>query len=135
MKTEGIYSYFCVNCETLFAVVSRFMVKSDLLSDAICPRCGKTATLIGEGYITHEYYETKPIEQDGPQENSEPETSDDWPTVMNVKHVAAIMGVSPRVAYLIMDESDFPLIRVRRSKKVNREDFFQWLENRRVDRT
>lgn len=56
----------------------------------------------------------------------------DYPLMMTVNEVAEILGVSHRVAYMIMDESDFPLIRIRRSKKVNREDFFQWLEGRKV---
>lgn len=51
----------------------------------------------------------------------------DYPILMRVEHVAEILNVSKRVAYEIMDEKGFPLIRIRRSKRVNREDFFEWL--------
>lgn len=55
----------------------------------------------------------------------------DYPVVLTAVEVSTILGVSKRVAYELMDEKDFPLIRIRRSKFVNREDFFGWLDDRR----
>lgn len=52
----------------------------------------------------------------------------DYPLVLTAVEISQILGISKRVAYEIMDETDFPLIRVRRTKRVNRDDFFQWLE-------
>lgn len=52
----------------------------------------------------------------------------DYPILLTVVEVAEILGCSKRVAYEIMDMPTFPLIRIRRSKRVNREDFFAWLE-------
>lgn len=55
----------------------------------------------------------------------------DYPVLLTAVEISSILGVSKRVAYEIMDESDFPLIRIRRSKRVNREDFFNWLDERK----
>lgn len=56
----------------------------------------------------------------------------DFPIMLTAIEVAQILGVSKRVAYEIMDTPDFPLIRIRRSKRVNREDFFTWLEEKKI---
>ncbi|MGG4267393.1 helix-turn-helix domain-containing protein [Peribacillus simplex] len=55
----------------------------------------------------------------------------DYPMVLTAEELSQILGISKRVAYEIMDEKGFPLIRIRRSKYVNREDFFNWLENKK----
>lgn len=52
----------------------------------------------------------------------------DYPILLTVTEVSEILGVSRRVAYEIMDTPKFPLIKIRRSKRVNRDDFFAWLE-------
>lgn len=52
----------------------------------------------------------------------------DYPILLTVSEVSKILGVSRRVAYEIMDAPKFPLIKIRRSKRVNRDDFFAWLE-------
>jgi excisionase family DNA binding protein len=51
-----------------------------------------------------------------------------YPIVMTAKHVSEILGCSLRIAYEVMEQPDFPLIRIGRHKKVNREAFFRWLE-------
>lgn len=51
-----------------------------------------------------------------------------YPTVLRAKEVAEILGVSERRAYEIMDLKGFPLIRIGRSKRVNQQSFFKWLE-------
>jgi excisionase family DNA binding protein len=56
----------------------------------------------------------------------------DFPIMLTVVEVMQILGVSKRVAYEIMETKDFPLIRIRRSKRVNREDFFNWLEQKKI---
>lgn len=56
----------------------------------------------------------------------------DYPLIMTYKEVMEIMGCSKRVAYEIMERKDFPLIRIGRTKKVEREDFFNWLDKHKV---
>ncbi len=56
----------------------------------------------------------------------------DLPLMLTAVEISQILGVSKRVAYEIMDGSDFPLIKIRRSKRVNREDFFNWLEKKKI---
>ncbi|MRX56739.1 helix-turn-helix domain-containing protein [Bacillus idriensis] len=64
-----------------------------------------------------------------PQENTERLK---YPMVMSAKDVAEILGVNVKFAYEIMDREDFPLIRLGRIKKVNRDMFFTWLEQGHV---
>lgn len=56
----------------------------------------------------------------------------DYPIVLTATEIAEILGVSKRVAYEIMDTTGFPLIKIRRSKRVNRDDFFNWLEQKKI---
>ena len=56
----------------------------------------------------------------------------DLPLMLTAVEISQILGVSKRVAYEIMDGSDFPLIKIRRSKRVNIEDFFNWLEKKKI---
>ncbi|PKR85054.1 helix-turn-helix domain-containing protein [Heyndrickxia camelliae] len=52
----------------------------------------------------------------------------DFPVLLTADEISQILKCSKRVAYEIMDQKDFPLIRIRRSKRVNRDDFFTWLD-------
>ena len=52
----------------------------------------------------------------------------DYPIMLTADHIAEIMGVSKRIAYEFMEYKGFPLIRVGRLKRVNRDAFFNWLE-------
>lgn len=54
----------------------------------------------------------------------------DYPLVMEVDHVKEILGVSKRRAYEIMDIDGFPLIKLGRNKRVYRDRFFLWLEEK-----
>lgn len=53
---------------------------------------------------------------------------DDLPLILSVNHIAEILQVSKRVAHEIMNDKDFPLLRIRRCKRVSRDKFFEWLE-------
>lgn len=55
-------------------------------------------------------------------------TALDYPLILTAEHIAEIMGVSKRIAYEIMEYKGFPLIRLGRLKRVNREAFFKWVE-------
>ena len=56
---------------------------------------------------------------------------EDYPLVMNAAHIQEILGVGKRKAYEIMDETDFPLVRLgKKHKRVNRDDFFNWLDRK-----
>jgi excisionase family DNA binding protein len=57
------------------------------------------------------------------------QTKEQYPLVMTAKHVSEILGCSLRVAYEVMEQKGFPLIRVGRHKKVNRDAFFRWMES------
>lgn len=54
---------------------------------------------------------------------------EDYPLVLTVKEVMEILGIGRRVAYELMDRTDFPGIKVGpKLKRVNRDKFFEWLE-------
>jgi hypothetical protein len=48
---------------------------------------------------------------------------------MKPQHVAEAMGVSKRTAYDVMELPGFPVIRIRKTKLVARDSFFNWLES------
>lgn len=54
-------------------------------------------------------------------------SKEDYPLILNAGHIAEILAVSKPTAYELMDTAEFPLIRLGRCKRVQRDDFFQWL--------
>ncbi len=47
-------------------------------------------------------------------------TREDYPLILKAEHVAEILGISKRKAYEVMDYTNFPLVRIGRSKRVGR---------------
>jgi hypothetical protein len=129
MKIEGIYTYLCSSCQTLFGVVARFSVSGDKQEQLSCPKCLKTAFLCGEGNIQYKMFrqqqEIKPVKSTN--KHNEP----GYPIVLTAEHIRDVMKVSKRVAYEIMERKDFPLVRIGRLKRVNRDAFFDWLNGSR----
>ena len=56
-------------------------------------------------------------------------TREDYPLILKAEHVAEILQISKRRAYEVMDYTDFPLVRVGRSKRVGRDAFFRWIDS------
>lgn len=56
----------------------------------------------------------------------------DFPVVMTAEHVATILGISKWSAYEVMETKGFPLVRIGRLKRVQREAFFQWLQSQKI---
>lgn len=55
---------------------------------------------------------------------------EEYPLYLKAKHISTILGISTRKAYEIMEHKGFPLTRIGRCKRVKREAFFTWLENK-----
>lgn len=53
---------------------------------------------------------------------------EDYPIILTVSDVMEILGIGKRVAYELMDRKDFPTVRIGKLKRVNREAFFEWIE-------
>ncbi|MDQ0417571.1 excisionase family DNA binding protein [Croceifilum oryzae] len=53
---------------------------------------------------------------------------DQYPEILKVDHIAKILDISKRRAYEVMEYKGFPLIRIGRLKRVEREAFFQWIK-------
>jgi hypothetical protein len=56
----------------------------------------------------------------------------DYPLILTAKHLSEILSISKRKAYEIMEFEGFPLVRLGRSKRVGRDAFFTWLENKEM---
>ncbi|MEB2492969.1 helix-turn-helix domain-containing protein [Peribacillus frigoritolerans] len=124
---EGVYTYLCENCSTLFGVVSRFYVMEDRIDTLTCPKCSKkVAVCMGEGHINYANHESR-------EEIITNETDEisQLPELLTVEHLAAYLNVSERTADEYMGNPDFPLIRLKRSKRVIRDDFLAWLQSKK----
>jgi excisionase family DNA binding protein len=53
---------------------------------------------------------------------------EDYPLILTVKDIQEILGIGKRVAYELMERKDFPMVRIGRLKRVNRDSFFEWIE-------
>lgn len=51
----------------------------------------------------------------------------EYPLVLTAKEVSEILSISLRRAYELMDETEFPLVRFSRSKRVLRDAFCKWM--------
>jgi excisionase family DNA binding protein len=58
------------------------------------------------------------------------QNENEYPLFLTGPDIAAILRVSKPTAYALMDVKGFPLIRIGRSKRVHRDDFFKWLSER-----
>jgi hypothetical protein len=48
-----------------------------------------------------------------------------------VNEVMEILRIGKRVAFEVMDEEDFPCIKIgTKLKRVNRDDFFEWIQKK-----
>ncbi|MDQ0418486.1 putative DNA-binding transcriptional regulator AlpA [Croceifilum oryzae] len=53
---------------------------------------------------------------------------EEYDLILRAKDIATILKVSKQRAYEMMEETGFPLIRKGRLKRVQRDSFFQWLD-------
>lgn len=60
-------------------------------------------------------------------------TIEDYPVVLTADHVAEILGISKQVAYEVMKHPTFPVIKINRFKRVNRDAFFQWMDQQKAN--
>ncbi|RKL64968.1 DNA-binding protein [Salipaludibacillus neizhouensis] len=52
----------------------------------------------------------------------------DYPLVLTAKEVSEILQISKPTAYELMNQKNFPLIKLGRCKRVLTSEFFTWLE-------
>lgn len=57
------------------------------------------------------------------------EEIESYPLVLTAKEISLILKISKPSVYEIMKKVDFPLIKIGRSKRVLRDEFFRWLMN------
>lgn len=115
-KFDGVIAFNCSKCDLVFGV-------GEEARQANCPLCNKKAEVIGEGMMMFFPYSEQNI-VNYVSENTE---QSEYPSILKAEHIAEIVGISTRAAYNLMEESNFPLIRIGRTKRVNRDKFFKWL--------
>ena len=54
----------------------------------------------------------------------------EYPSMLTAKDVAEIARCSLRSAYDVMNEKEFPLIKLGGKKRVFRDEFYRWLESK-----
>ncbi|MFJ5751615.1 helix-turn-helix domain-containing protein [Peribacillus frigoritolerans] len=57
---------------------------------------------------------------------------EDYPMILTAVHLSEILIVSKPTAYELMEQKSFPLIKLGRSKRVLRDEFFNWLTQQQV---
>ncbi|MCD1162192.1 helix-turn-helix domain-containing protein [Peribacillus butanolivorans] len=57
---------------------------------------------------------------------------EDYPMILTAVHLSEILMVSKPTAYELMEQKSFPLIKLGRSKRVLRDEFFNWLTQQQV---
>lgn len=57
------------------------------------------------------------------------QTKSQYPDTLKAQDIASILRISVSKAYDMMEWKGFPLIRMGRSKRVNRDAFFEWIKN------
>ncbi|MET1178490.1 helix-turn-helix domain-containing protein [Peribacillus simplex] len=61
-----------------------------------------------------------------------PKNIEDYPMILTAVHLSEILMVSKPTAYELMEQKSFPLIKLGRSKRVLRDEFFNWLTQQQV---
>lgn len=56
------------------------------------------------------------------------DTTDNYPFILTAKDISEILKISKPTAYVIMNQPDFPIIKIGRFKRVLRDEFSQWLK-------
>lgn len=57
------------------------------------------------------------------------------PSILQIKHVQQYLGFSKSHTYEVVKAPDFPLLKINNRMLVQRDDFFKWLETKRVNLT
>lgn len=108
---KAITAFKCKHCKTIFGVNTQ-------KDECNCPNCLNKCKSLSEGFMVY---------NEAIQLPSEAHIVPDSDELLTAEDVAKILGKSKRVAYELMDRNDFPLIKIRRSKRVLKSDFFDWL--------
>ncbi|MEW4286698.1 AlpA family phage regulatory protein [Priestia koreensis] len=56
----------------------------------------------------------------------------DYPLILQIKDIQQILGFSKSTTYEIIKEVGFPLIQINKRKIVYRDEFFLWLDSKRI---
>jgi predicted DNA-binding transcriptional regulator AlpA len=56
----------------------------------------------------------------------------DYPIVLQMKHITAILGFSKSATYELAKDPTFPLLTINKRKIVYRDAFFTWLDGKQA---
>lgn len=113
LSVRGVLIYLCLDCSCVSATTQG--------KASICPVCkSRDIKQIADGALVFNQPQSDEQSKDVAPEDK---------ILLTASEVADRLGISKRVAYELMEREDFPLIRVRRSKRVNKTDFEKWLSS------
>ncbi|MGN7942988.1 helix-turn-helix domain-containing protein [Virgibacillus sp. 6R] len=119
LRIRGVLIYECDTCGTFFSV--------SLIQNVSCPGCkGSNITQIGDGVTSY----NEPKKEFRQKENSVAVQSEKKKEFLRVEDITDLLDVSLTKAYELMREPDFPSMNLGGIKRVRREAFFKWLQNR-----
>lgn len=55
------------------------------------------------------------------------------PSILQIKHVQQILSFNKSHTYELVKAPDFPLLKINNRMLVQRDDFFKWIETKRVN--
>lgn len=116
---KAIVPFECENCGNVFGM-------SEQKNECNCPNCLHKCRSLNEGFMV--YNQVIKLQDDLNVVKGKSAYEEE---LLTAEDIAKILGKSKRVAYEIMEEKGFPLIRIRRSKRVLKSEFFQWLKENR----
>lgn len=56
------------------------------------------------------------------------DSEENYPLVLTAKDISHILKISKPTAYEMMNQSDFPTLKIGRCKRVLRDEFFKWIK-------
>lgn len=57
-------------------------------------------------------------------------TREDYPLILQAKHIGQLLGIARSTAYALMSQNDFPLLEIGGRKVCYRDSFFRWLDSK-----
>lgn len=53
---------------------------------------------------------------------------DELPLILTPEHVGAVLGISRNNAYAVLHSKGFPVIKIGKQYRINRDKFMQWVD-------
>ncbi|MED4456189.1 helix-turn-helix domain-containing protein [Metabacillus fastidiosus] len=127
MRVRGVLIYECKDCKVFFSV--------SFLPEVSCPGCkSNNVENLGDGctYYNENQIIKEPHVKEVPSKEESAIYVENGDEILTAQQISGILGISRRVVYEIMEQRDFPLLRIGRYKRVTKRNFHEWLHQKRL---